>query len=186
VLPAFAPPSPAWRLEVDRGTVATLFADPSGEPIAFRFGTSRSSPLARHRLAAVAVHFVDELLIHTRSMKQSFLAIALCVLGACASPASEVSTHFLDDSTAVMSFSGHPLSSVTLEELVKSCQEATQFDFTYSEDTQAALQDERFDLPSSRSVPVKEFASILDRSGFMLHGIGPENLHVISIERRPH
>jgi hypothetical protein len=115
-------------------------------------------------------------------MKHSFLAIALCVLGACASSGPEVSTHFLDGSTAVMDFSAHTLSSVTLEELVKACQEATEFNFTYTESTQAILDDQRVDLPPSKHIPVAEFASTLARSGFVLHAIGPEQLHVISIE----
>ena len=122
-------------------------------------------------------------------MKLSLRALALssftlCVFAACAAPSPDVSPHFLADSTAVMDFSTHRLGSVTMEELVKSCQEATSFNFTYTASTQAVLEDERVDLPSSRHIPATEFARILAQSGFVLRPIGPEHLHVISIEFR--
>jgi hypothetical protein len=122
-------------------------------------------------------------------MKHFLLALALslptlCGFTSCAAPAAELSTQFLADSTAVMDFSRHKLGSVTIEEIVKSCQEATQFNFTYTESTQALLRDERVDLPPSRHIPVTDFALILAQNGFAMHAVGPEDLHVISIERR--
>lgn len=109
---------------------------------------------------------------------------AVCVLAACVTQSPEVSPKFLADSTAVMDFSKHTLSSVTIEELVKSCQEATQFNFTYSGAIAAALDDERVDLPPSRHIPAADFPLILAQNGFVLRPIGPESLHVIAIERR--
>ncbi len=122
-------------------------------------------------------------------MKHSLCALALslsalCVFTTCSAPTADVSPRFLMDSTAVLDFSAHRLGWVTIEELVKSCQEATQFNFTYTGTTQAALAEERVDLPSSRHIPATDFAGILAQNGFVLRAVGPEHLHVIAIERR--
>jgi hypothetical protein len=114
-------------------------------------------------------------------------SLALCALlafFACSTPGEgDVGPTFLADSSAVLDFSSHRLGSVTLEEVVKSCQEATQFNFTYDESTQTALQEERVDLPRSRQIRVGEFTELMSRNGFSLHHIGPEHLHVVAIAR---
>lgn len=120
-------------------------------------------------------------------MKRTLCAFALLAVFACSSPGEvDVGMRFLTDSDAVMDFSTHRLGSVTLEEVVKACQEATQFNFTYSESTQGALEEERVDLPSSRQLPAAKFTELMADNGFSMRHIGPEHLHVVSIEYLAH
>lgn len=120
-------------------------------------------------------------------MRHGIGSFALLALFACSSPGEgDVGMRFLTDSDAVMDFSKHRLGSVTLEEVVKACQEVTQFNFTYSESTEGALEEERVDLPISHQIPAAQFTELLAQNGFSMRHIGPEHLHVISIEYLAH
>jgi len=120
-------------------------------------------------------------------MIRALCSFVLLAMFACSSPGGgDVGTRFLKDSDAVLDFSKHRLGSVTLEEVVKKCQEATQFNFTYDAGTQSVLEEERVDLSRTRQFPASQFTELMTQNGFALRHVGPEHLHVIAIEYAPH
>jgi hypothetical protein len=119
--------------------------------------------------------------------KHTLCTFALLASFACSSPGeSDVGSRFLKDSDVMLDFSKHRLASVTLEEVVKACQEATQYNFTYAASTEAALEEERVDLHRSKQIPAAEFTELMMQNGFSMRHIGPEHLHVVSIEYLAH
>jgi hypothetical protein len=78
--------------------------------------------------------------------------------------------------------------SLTLEEFVKTCQAASGFSFTYTEDTQHALAATSLRLFGDPRIESEQFEGFLGAqlgpNGFECKRIGPEHLHVYLIQRR--
>lgn len=88
-----------------------------------------------------------------------------------------------------LDFSAYQDRSMTVEEFVKTCQQVSGFNFTYTESTQTAMNAASLRLDGPDRVPAPEFGTFLStqlaRCGFTCEPVGPEHLHVLLIQPRP-
>jgi hypothetical protein len=88
----------------------------------------------------------------------------------------------------VLDFAPYPTDgkTVTLEEFLKACQEASGMNFTYSGATKDALSAKSVTLLETKRIRSGEFehflGTLLTLNGLEAEHIGPEHLHVLLIK----
>lgn len=86
----------------------------------------------------------------------------------------------------VINISEDPDNGLQLEQFVKLCQEATNFNFTYTTETQALLAQQQVRLLGTKRIPKRDFYSwfqiMMVINNFACVEIGPPHLSVIQIQ----
>ncbi len=124
-------------------------------------------------------------------MKLATLVIVTVLLAACRSSVHEshAPAQSADAAPAsTLDFSAWRGTSMTVEEFVKVCQEVSDFNFTYTAETQAILNARTIRLAGADRVTVDQFESFLETQlavcGLTSEPVGPEHLHVLHIQPR--